>query len=66
MTNSEKIDNCITELIETISKNINDMCGKGSAKQSDEIEALASLIMARATIKSHKNYSSSESGFSKE
>ena len=61
MTNSERIDNCVTELIETISKNINDMYGKGSTKQSDEIEALASLIKARATIKSNKSYCSSES-----
>lgn len=61
MTNSERIDNCVTELIETISKNINDMYGKGSMKQSAEIEALASLIKARATNKSHKNYSSSKS-----
>lgn len=61
MTNSERIDNCVTELIEVISKNIGDMYGKGSTKQSDEIEALASLVKARATIKSNKSHCSSES-----
>lgn len=67
MTNSERIDNCVTKLIETISNSIiNNMYEKELVKQSDEIEALASLIKARATIKSHKNYYSSESDFSKE
>lgn len=66
MTNSERIDNCVTNLIETISKNISSMYGEGSIKQCDEIEALASLVKARATIKPHKDHSSSESDFSKE
>ena len=61
MTNEEKIDNCVTKLIETISESIVSLYGKGSIKQCDEIEALASLVKARATIKLHKNYSSSES-----
>lgn len=63
MTNEQRIDDCVTDLIETISKNIGNMYGKGSTstKQCDEIEALASLIKARATIRPHKNYSSSES-----
>ena len=44
------------------------MYGKGSIKQSDEIEALALLVEARATIASYKNYFSSVSdrGASKE
>ena len=66
MTNEKRIDNCVTDLIETITKNITNMYGKGSTKQSDEIAALASLITARATIISHKDYSSSDSGISKE
>lgn len=68
MTNEERIDNCVTDLIETITKNITDMYGKGSMKQIGEIEALALLIEARATIASYKNYFSSVSdrGASKE
>lgn len=66
MTNEERIDNCVTELIETITKNISNMYGKGSTKQSDEIEALASLVKARAMITPYKNYFSSELDFSKE
>lgn len=66
MTNEEKIDNCVTKLIEKISKNISNTYGKGSIKQNDEIEALASLIKARATIKPHKDYSLSDSDISKE
>lgn len=66
MTNSERIDNCVTNLIETICKNISSMYGEDSIKQCDEIEALALLVKARATIKTHKDYSSSESDFSKE
>lgn len=56
MTNEEKIDNCVTELIETITKSIINMYGKGSTKQNDEIEALAALIQARATTQLHKSY----------
>lgn len=48
MTNSERIDNCVTNLIETISKNISSMYGEGSIKQCDEIEALASLVKAHS------------------
>lgn len=64
--NEERIDNCITKLIETISENIINNYGLESTKHSNEIEALALLIKARATIKSYKDYSSSDSDFSKE
>lgn len=51
-TNEERIDNCITELIEVIAKDIRNNCeGNHSIRPDDEIEALASLIKARATIK---------------
>lgn len=66
MTNEEKIDNCVTKLIEKICENINNTYGKDSIKQNDEIEALALLIKARATIKSYKDYSLSDSETSKE
>lgn len=66
MTNEQKIDNCVTDLIEIISSNIRSMYGTGSTKQCDEIEALASLIRARATIKSNQDYSSQDSGNFKE
>ena len=68
MTENEKIiDNCITNIIKTATEKIIQRYNDGSIKQADEIEALASLIRARATIKSC-NYSSeeSDSGTSKE
>nr|DAP89376.1 MAG TPA: hypothetical protein [Caudoviricetes sp.] len=56
-TNEERIDDCITELIEVIAKDIRNNCESNhSIKPDDEIEALASLIKARATIKSTKSY----------
>ena len=62
MTENEKIiDNCITDLIETATENILKRYNDGSVKQADEIEALASLIKARATIKSPIYSSESDS-----
>lgn len=67
MINEERIDNCITDLIVTIANDINTkMCKSTSMQPNDEIEALASLIKAKAMIKLHHNYSLSDSGISKE
>lgn len=52
MTENDKIiDNCITDLIETVTKNIIERYNNGSVKQADEVDALASLIKARAMTK---------------
>lgn len=67
MTENEKIiDNCITCIIEKATENILKRYDDGSVKQTDEIEALASLIEARATIKSLNYSSESDLGASKE
>lgn len=67
MTENEKIiDKCVTNIIEKATKNILKSYDDGSVKQTDEIEALASLIKARATIKSLNYSSESDSGASKE
>lgn len=53
MTENEKtIDKCVTDIIEKATENILKRYDDGSVKQADEIEALASLIRARAIIKS--------------
>lgn len=57
MTNNEKIDNCITRIIETVSDNICNAYKNDSMMHCSEIEALAVLIKARATIKPRLNYS---------
>ena len=52
MTENEKIiDKCVTDIIEKATENILKRYDDGSVKQADEIEALASLIRARTTIK---------------
>lgn len=61
MTNEEKIENCITKLIETVSENIIYTYENEPVKRSDEIEALAKLIAARATIRSYEPYFPDES-----
>lgn len=67
MTKNEKIiDKCITDIIKKATENILKRYEDGSLKQSDEIEALASLIKARATIKSCDYSSESDLGTSKE
>lgn len=67
MTENDKIiDKCITNIIETATENILKRYNDGSVKQADEIEALASLIKARATIKSLIYSSESDSGTSNE
>lgn len=67
MTENEKIiDKCVTDIIEKATKCILKRYDDGSVRQADEIEALASLIKARATIKSSNYSSESDSGISKE
>ena len=67
MTKNEKIiNNCITNIIEKATENILKRYDDGSVKQADEIEALASLIKARATIRSCNYSSESDLGTSKE
>lgn len=67
MTKNEKIiNNCITSIIEKATENILKRYDDGSVKQADEIEALASLIKARATIRSCNYSSESDLGTSKE
>lgn len=67
MTENEKIiDNCITSIIKKATENILKRYTDGSVKQADEIEALASLIKARATIKSCNYSSESDLDASKE
>lgn len=67
MTENEKIiDKCVTDIIEKATENILKRYNDDSVKQADEIEALASLIRARATIKSNQDYSSQDSGNFKE
>lgn len=62
MTENDKIiDECITNIIETATENILKRYNNDSVKQADEIEALASLIKARATIKSPIYSSESDS-----
>lgn len=51
MTNEERIDNCVTDLIETVPTRIKILSAKDAMKSSDEIIALAELIKARATIR---------------
>lgn len=67
MTENEKIiDKCVTDIIEKATENILKRYNDDSVKQADEIEAFASLIRARATIKSNQDYSSQDSGNFKE
>lgn len=67
MTENEKIiDNCVTDIIKKATKCILKRYDDGSVKQADEIEALASLIRARATIKSRNSSSESDLGTYKE
>lgn len=67
MTENEKIiDKCVTDIIEKATENILKSYNDDSVKQADEIEALASLIRARATIKSCDYSSESDLGTSKE
>ena len=67
MTKNEKIiNNCITSIIEKATENILKRYDDGSVKQADEIEALASLIKARATIRSCNYSSESDLDTSKE
>lgn len=64
-TNEERIDNCVTELIEVIVEDIKYNIKNNAFSSNSEIEALASLLKARATIKFPKSYLS-DSGSSKE
>lgn len=67
MTENEKIiDKCVTDIIEKVTENILKRYDYDSVKQPNEIEALASLIKARATIKSVNYSSESDSDTSKE